>query len=335
MTKQSIGNGSPVEAARIAFGYDAKQTVYKGAAQQAMAFSLLRIHEQFSELQAMGTNGMRCFANAPLEQNMPLPTWEAIRKGGEAGANFLKAAKLYLDVSQRKAEAGESRKQNMARIDDNAVMKKRETLIVNSIKLAAALHAKAIPLDCFKEHKVDGVEVFMWSVPMGCFIRAENEVVARPFNNETMRLLNGKSLPLESANSDGTDTIAIRRVASIDAFVESVFPPVQQSTPATPATTTPADAPAAPTDKPGAYDVQQANVKLTGNKISDFNALVLELSRTIESWEDDEGKDKLEYPPLSDIPANVQSALAHIAAFYDTVTHAAHENVAAQQAKAA
>ena len=314
MSKLVMLNGSPDTYANIAFDYAVKAKEYRGSATQTMAYVLRQLHASFMELQRSGINGMCVSIDAPIEQNVLTPTWEQINKGGESLSLFLKACKVRLMLLPILKQDDESELQALERENRLRDRTQREALIKLAIPLACALEKRAIPMADFQEVKIGRIAHHMWRVPMSALLK-QGEACHVPTEG---RFLNGKSVAVwkEILRDGNTDRVPQKnRVASIETFLACAYPKVSQTQPAGIIE----NSSEATAGGNGASDVVPVSVKTTGNPITDFNSLVLETDRIISAWEDD---DELPMPDMILFPADVQSAMAHIAAFYDAMAHA-------------
>ena len=281
-----------------------------GTASQAMAFVLLSLYADYRTQGGMRIPGK----NGEASQTMPLPTWDALRKGGETKTLFVAAVKHSLDVTLASPDKDASFKQRAAIADSNGREKRHMNLIGRSIELAAALTARGVGLDAYGKAKINGKEYPVWRVPVSMLAMPGWQLLGDEANNPgILRPLDGKSILAQAKNDKGEWRPVQNAVASVDQFKRATF------------------GPKAPTVKGAdANKTEVGSVLLSNGKTvpSDFQKLILEAGRLIrEVSNDGDG-----VANLSAFDKPVRDALAGIAAFY---TDALEAQQKAKEAKVA
>ena len=292
-----LPNGSPMLVnTQLAFSLADDATAYAGSATQAMAFVLRLLHADYRR------DGMKVSADADPAHNMTVAAWADIAKGGEAQSEFVKAAKLSLGVTHAGADKNETIPQRAARQTNNAAERRHGQLIFNTIKFAAALEARSVPMENYVTIRSNGRELPMWKVP-ACFLVPEGWVLlgAEAKDPMILRVLNGKSVVAQYQNDEGDWKAAANCMASVEQFKRAFYgAPVKA--------TTPPSNPDAPTATPP--------VALSSGEIraGDFDKLIRAAAKLIGEWVEE---DDAPHPALSGLDNATMLALEAVAAFYE------------------
>ena len=292
-----LPNGSPMLVnTRLAFDLADDATAMAGSATQAMAYVLRLLHEDFKR------DGMRISADALPEHNQRVATWADIAKGGDCQTDFVKAAKLALGVTFTGAVKDETVAARAARQTNNQAEKRHAQLIFNTLKFAAALDARQVPMDNYIRVRQGGRELPMWKVP-ACYLVPEEWTLLGHEGKEpmTLRVLNGKSVVAQHQNAEGDWKAATNCVASVEQFKRAFYG-------TKPKATVVAKTPTAP--------VGEAPVVTSEGEVraGDFDRLVHALAKLVGVWVEDE---TAPHPALMDLADDARRDLEAVAAFYE------------------
>lgn len=191
-----------------------------GTASQAMAWVLRSLHSDYITQGGMRIPGK----NGEASQIMPVPSWDALHKGGEARNLFVSAVKHSLGVVFAGATKDETFKQRAARNTNNGDERRHANLIGRSIDFAAALERRAVPMDNYGKARIRGKEYPVWRVPARMLAMPEwvlrGEEADRP---DMLRALDGRSIIADMRGKDGGYKPVQNAVASVDQFKRATF----------------------------------------------------------------------------------------------------------------
>jgi len=307
-----LPNGSPMLVnTQLAFSLADDATAYAGSATQAMAYVLRLLHADYRR------DGMKVSADADIAHNTQVASWADIAKGGEAQSEFVKAAKLSLGVAHAGADKNETIPQRAARQTNNAAERRHGQLIFNTIKFAAALEARGVPMENYVTLRSNGRELPMWKVP-ACFLVPEGWALlgAEAKDPMILRVLNGKSIVAQHQNDEGDWKAAANCKASVEQFKRAFYgAPAKAATPAPSNSITPTATP----------PVTLSNGEV---RAGDFDKLIRAAAKLIGEWVEESDAP---HPALSDLDNTTKLALEAVAAFYEDAKREDAKRVIAAQ----